>query len=74
MTIYLAVLNDRHTDTEIIPYKSLEGAKSQITKWKKDYDEQGYSWDETEISGWLYYCSGGDDGPSMYIEPRQLMD
>ena len=71
MNIYLAVLEDRHAEVDIVVYKSYKKAQSQITEWKKHYHND-YSWSQTEITGWMFYCDGGDDGPKMRIEEKEL--
>lgn len=37
-TVYLAILEDRHTDDDIRVFRSLSSAKNQIDEWQRYYD------------------------------------
>ena len=70
MNVYLAVLEDRHIDTQIEVFDKMELAHSQISTWEDGYTD---SWVEKDITGWEYYVrSDCDDGPNMRIEKKVL--
>ena len=70
MEIYVAILEDKHTDDQIELFQNRRNALDQIAEWKSDYDE---IWEEEEIKGWEYYVrSECEDGPSMRIEKKEL--
>jgi len=73
MNIFIAVLEDRHTDVDIIVCKSYKKAQSQIIEWKKHYGDKQV-WSQTEITGWRFFCDGGEDGPTLRIEEKELME
>ena len=71
MEIYLAVLEDRHIDPIIEPFREIGNAMKQIEEWKSDY--QNEVWEEDVIEDWEYYVrSGCDDGPTMRVEKKEL--
>ena len=71
MNIYLAILEDRHTDPEIEPFQEKQGALKQIKKWQDAYEPE--TWIEDNIEGWEYDIrSDCEDGPKMHIEKKLL--
>jgi len=71
--IWLAVLQDRHIDTLIVPCGNEFSARQKVDEWKAYHTEQtGDNWEEGKIAGWEYYASSGDDGPSVMIECKDL--
>ena len=72
MDIYLAILEDRHTDVQIQPFQKIIKALKQITEWQAQYDDE--KWLEEDIETWEYYvASDCDDGPKMRIEKKVLL-
>jgi len=71
MEIYLAILEDRHSDVQIEVFTKVIKALKQITEWQAGYGKE--VWEEDEDSEWEYYVhSDCDDGPSMRIERKEL--
>ena len=71
MDIYLAILEDRHTDWEIEPFQDKQGVLKQIKEWQDDYENE--TWIEENIKGWEYSVrSDCEDGPKMHIEKKIL--
>lgn len=74
MDVYLAILEDRHTDVSIAVFKTFNGSWCQVEKWRKDYVDS-YTWEAEEIPGWLLYIrTDVVDGPNMRIEKRSVHD
>lgn len=71
MEIYLAILEDRHIDIQIEPFKTLPEALEQIREWQSNaLDDE---WIEEEIDGWEYYVrSKCEDGPNLRVEKKEL--
>ncbi len=69
--IYLAILEDRHIDDQIETFRKPFHALKQITEWQHSYGDR-YEWVESDLADWEYFCSAGDDAPSMRIEKKRL--
>ncbi len=71
MKIYVAMINDRHSDPEPFLFTkreaAIEYARSEAisNSWDDQIDEQ-------EIAGWLYYAGYGTEGDSVWVLEKNL--
>jgi hypothetical protein len=67
MTLYLAIVCDRHVDTMAYPFSTREKAveKARAAKRYWPLAEDG------AVPGWLYYTTDGD-GNSAYVVAAEL--
>jgi len=71
-TVFVAILEDRHTDDQIEVFIKVIHALKQITEWQAMYGTD-YTWEEEEIEAWVYYIvADSGDGPHMRIERKVL--
>ncbi len=85
MKVYILILQDRHFDTETIPFATLDAA---IAEGVRQLDECARHWDERrpddpaaagkqmnasmQSAGWRWYLRTYDDGPSARVVEREL--
>lgn len=69
MTIYVIIIEDRHTDVEVLAYTRLEAAireaKKQATdlcRFPEDYEEN-----DTGAPGWKFYARYSCEGGSVHV-------
>ena len=72
MEIYVALLEDRHFDIQIMLFSSKNSAENQVNEWARAYGGR-YDFREEKVSAWeLYVCADIEDGPNMRIEKHTL--
>jgi hypothetical protein len=74
MKIYIAMLNDRHTDAEPFPCstpeRAIERARTLAVENSRD---DGASIDESETpDGWLYHAIYSCEGDSVWVIEKDL--
>lgn len=74
MKIYIAMLNDRHTDAEPFPCstpeRAIERARALAVENSRD---GGASIDDSETpSGWLYYAIYSEEGDCVWVIAKDL--
>lgn len=71
--VFVAVLEDRHVDDEIILFGNLEDAHAQIAEWKESYGDDYGEWEEEDVEAWENSASTEvEDGPHVRIEKKVL--
>lgn len=69
MTIYLTIIEDRHTDVEVYPFSS----KEKAVEYAKEYLETcGNDVRESVVDGWLYHAQYSPEGDSVWVVAREL--
>jgi hypothetical protein len=71
-TIYLAVVNDRHTDTEVEPFTTAEAAIGYARARAAENSADG-RYEEAEIRGWLFYARYSVEGDSVWVVAKELL-
>lgn len=75
-TLYVMVVNDRHTDPTPFVFSGREQAVDAARKHFGDrFDSRNADDDELgeqEIDGWLYYAKWSHEGDDVWVVERQL--
>jgi hypothetical protein len=74
--IYIAIWNDRHSDTTAYPFSTAEKALAFARKKAKEYsrDEEDY-WEksyEDDDSNWLLHATYSCEGDGISVEEREI--
>jgi hypothetical protein len=73
MSLYLAVLTDKHTDDFYSLHASLDGANEAIQDWMEEYPRETWKEEDYGQPTWVRYVhSDCGDGPRMLIEVVEL--
>jgi len=70
--IYIAVINDRHTDTEPYPFSTAEAAIGYARKCAHEYARDAEDVEEEPLEGWLYYATYSGEGDSVWVVEKEL--
>jgi hypothetical protein len=72
MKLYVAMIEDRHTDPEPFvfstPEAAVEFARSQAVNGARG----GFEVEEEPIDGWLFYARYSDEGDSVWVIEKTL--
>lgn len=72
MKIYVAMINDRHTDPEPYMFSTAEAAIEYARRCAHEYAHQPEDVEEDEIGGWLYYASYSGESDSVWVIEKEL--
>lgn len=71
-TIYIAMINDRHTDPEPYPFSTAEAAIAYAKACAAEYARNPDYIEAQPIDGWLYYASYSTEGDSVWVVAKDL--
>jgi hypothetical protein len=75
MNIYLAIIEDRHTDTDVYPFSTAEAAIAFAKREALDGARGDVSRiEEEEIENWLYSATYSTEGDSVRVIERLVDD
>jgi hypothetical protein len=72
MTLFILIVEDRHTDVEAIPFLSLAGA---ITEAKRRYPHglrEGSLTSGLYDAGWRYYADWSTEGETLRVVEHEV--
>lgn len=75
--IYIVIIEDRHTDVDVIPYEdpdfAVEWAKREVRDRNSDPEDLDEELNDEMIhDGWLYYGCYSTEGDSIRVVKREL--
>jgi hypothetical protein len=65
--VFVVVLNDRHTDTEVRVFESLERANTCAKKCAESYRNGGYEFEDKYSDEGFYHASMSEEGDHMFV-------
>ena len=77
--IYLLIIEDRHSDVEVLPYSTEDAARAAIVKAVRDYANhpEDIVWELTDdmiAAGWVANVYYSDEGDSMRVVRRKIIE
>lgn len=73
MQLYVAMVQDRHTDPNAEVFTSPEAAIAYARQQATE-GSRGHGYEEAEIRGWLFYASYSPEGDSVWVVAKQLRE
>lgn len=71
-TIYIAIVDDRHTDTEVYPFTTAEAAIAHARRQVEQNARSADDIEEQEIEGWLYHATYSGESDSAWVVAKEL--
>lgn len=72
MKIYIAIVEDRHTDTEVYPFSTPEAAIQFAWSEAEKNARRMEDIEEETIDGWLYYACYSTEGDCVRVVAKDL--
>jgi hypothetical protein len=74
MKVYVAMINDRHTDPEPYVFTNAHAAIDYARREAKEYTNTDHpeDYEEREVNGWLFYASYSVEGDSVWVIEKEL--
>lgn len=73
LTIYLAMVEERHTDTEAHPFSTAEDAIAYARKTAQESARRPEDFEEAAVpDGWLYYATFSVEGDCVWVVASEL--
>lgn len=72
MKIFIAMINDRHTDPEPFPFTTAEDAINFARTEAYEYAHTVEDVEETNVDGWLYSATYSPEGDSVWVIEKEL--
>lgn len=72
MKIYVAMIADRHSDTEPYPFSTPEAAIDYARRTAAEYAHRPEDIDEIETDGWLYHATYSGESDSVWVVEKEL--
>lgn len=72
MKVYVAMIDDRHTDTEPYVFTTPDAAIAYAQGAASDGAHDDADIEEETIVGWLYYARYSDEGDSVWVIEKEL--
>lgn len=72
MKLYVAMIRERHSDTEAYVFSTPEAAVNYARSMVEAYARDPESVEERDIKGWLYYASFSGEGDAVWVLERTL--
>jgi hypothetical protein len=73
MNVYVAMINDRHTDPTAVLFTKHEDAIGYARQTAHNLS-RGHGYDVSEIPGWLFYASYSPEGDSVWVVETELRE
>ena len=75
--LFLLIIDDRHSDTHVEVYSSIEQADRALNRHKRAYTKAyapgiALRWKDQPVAGWERHWVTHDDGPSMSVRKTKL--
>lgn len=71
MTIYIVMIDDKHTDTDAVPFTNPEAAVA----YAREAAAEAYGeYDEQHIPGWLFSAFYGGDENTVWVVEKELRE
>lgn len=70
--VYIAIVEDRHTNTEVYPFSIAEAAIDFARETARQYARTEADVEETPIDGWLYHATYSTEGDSVRVVAKDL--
>jgi hypothetical protein len=70
--VYVAIINDRHADTEAYVFSTAEAAIGYARSCALEYARQLEDFEEKQIEGWLYYATYSCESDSVWVTERTI--
>jgi len=67
MKIYLVIIEDRHTDVDVIPFLDEKMAVDYAKAAALAYCHDPEDFEEEDIEGWLYYARYSSEGDCVRV-------
>lgn len=71
---YVAIVNERHSDTEPYLFITAEAAIAFARKEAAEYARTPEDVEESDIKGWLYYATWGNEGDCVWVIEKTFED
>jgi len=72
MKVYVAIVEDRHTDTDIQVFRDKEKA-IEWAKRQAKANGRGSKLEETDVPDWVYSAFYGTGGDSVRVEEKEII-
>lgn len=72
MIVYIAIVEDRHTDVEVYPFSIAEAAIYFARATAYQNARTPADVEETPIDGWLYHATYSVEGDSVRVVAKDL--
>ena len=73
MTVYLLIVEDRHTDVEVRVFATVAAAVASAKELQAEYDYEPDEPDEP-IDGWIYHATLSCDGDCLRVQSAVVRD
>lgn len=70
--IYIVIVEDRHTDVEVIPFASKDAAILVARSLAKQYCRHEEDYEECDIKGYLFNAVYSCEGDSITVIAKEL--
>jgi hypothetical protein len=74
MRVYLAIIEDRHTDVAVCVFSTAEKAIAYAREWAYDNARSPDRVEEQEIDGWLYSATYSVEGDAVRVEEAEVIE
>jgi hypothetical protein len=74
MKIYIAMVNDRHVDSEPYAFSTAEAAIAYARATAESYARSTEDIEEEPVKGWLYHATYSVEGDSVWVLEKTLDD
>jgi hypothetical protein len=72
MNVYVAMIADRHTDTEPYVFSTAEAAIEYARQCAQAYARDPEEIEEEQIEGWLYHATYSAEGDSVWVLAKEI--
>lgn len=72
MTVYIAMINDRHSDPEPHLFATAEAAIEYAKTKAAEYVHPEDAVEEEQLGGWLYYARYSQEGDSVWVIAKEI--
>lgn len=70
--IYIAMIDDRHSDTEAHPFSTAEQAIEYAKGWAQGAAHYPGDYEESHIDGWLFHASYSPESDAVWVVEKDL--
>lgn len=77
MKIYIVIISDRHSDTEVRPFYNPNEAVTAARDLAKSYCRYKEDYEEEQLGrdiGWLFYATYSCEGDHVHVVTAEMQD